>query len=341
MKIIPNTYLLLMLALIAQTNASFGMNIAATLSKGAISGLCSTAELFMMGAPLIDKYLFNPADLRTEKLKNVQSDAPESIISFATEIAQSRRINDVKVVLSGDTHDYSTNDNGNIILISNKQADELEELLTKTTLTVEEQGKRDEHVGLVHHELTHRIMRSLKYAPMYDAAIGMIGAISTSATVTYFANQHFPSIQKSFPLRNVFKLGRGAFTFSLAFKLMNMNLYKKYDELKADDGIPNQKELLVAQMKMYEKRHEVHLHWIDVIKERASFGDIISPPENNDFPRFQLLAMKIIPKHFFNKPIVMDAIFHAGEEHPSDLRRALRFEQRIKEVESVEITDQK
>lgn len=341
MKITRNIHLLIILALTIQANTSFSMNIVTTIAKGAISGLCSTAELFMTGAPLIDKYLFNPADLRAEKLKNVQSDAPEPIISFATEIATLRGINDVKVMLSGDTHDYSTNDNGNIILIPNKQADELEELLTKTTLTVEEQEKRDEHAGLVHHELTHGIMRSLKYAPMYDAAIGIIGAISTSATVTYFTNQHFPSIQKSFPLRNAFKLGRGAFTFSLAFKLMNMNLYKKYDELKADDGIPNQKELLVAQMKMYEKRHDVHLHWVDVIKERASFGDIISPPKNNDFPRFQLLAMKIIPKHFFNKPIVMDAVFHAGEEHPSDLRRALRFKQRIKDIEHAEVTDQK
>ena len=326
---IRNSYLLIICALIMQVSTALSMSVATAIAKGTISGLCSTAEIAMTCAPLFDKYLFNPADLRAEKLKNVQSNAPEPITNFVTKIAQSRDINDVKIVLNGDAHDYSTNDNGNIILIPNKQAQQLESLLTKSALTTEEQKQLNEHTGTLHHELTHGTMRSLKYAPMYDAAIGTVGAASLSATLTHFTYKYFPSIQKHFALRNAFKLARGALALPVAFKLMNMNMYKKYDELKADDGIPNQKELLVAQMEKHEKRHAIHLDWVDTIKERASFGDIISPPKDNDFTRPQLLAMKTLPKNLFDKPIVMDAVFHANTEHPSDIRRANRFRDRI------------
>ncbi|HEX4068771.1 MAG TPA: hypothetical protein VHX42_01610 [Candidatus Babeliales bacterium] len=324
---IRNNYLIAC-TLIMQIGTSLSMNIATTIAKGAISSLCSTTEMLLTCAPLLDKYLFNPADIRAEKLKNVQSNAPETITAFITKIAQSRNIHNVKVILSDD-YDYSTNDNGNIILIPNKYVGELETLLSKSTLTTQEKEQLDEHTGIVHHELTHGTMRSLKYAPIYDAAIGTVGAASLSATLTRFTHTYFPGVQKSFTLRNVFKLARGAFALPFAFKLMNMNMYKKYDELKADDGIPNQKDLLTAHMKRHEKRHDIYLHWVDTIKKHASFSDIISPPEDNDFSRPQLLAMKTVPKQLFNQPLVMDAVFHANTEHPSDLRRANRFKDRL------------
>lgn len=340
MKQIRTIYLLLATAFTTQVNTSFGMNMATTIAKAGIATICSGAELFLTTAPALSNVLFNPADLRAEKLKISQSNAPIVITNFVDQIATKRGLKNVKVILSDDAHGYGTNDNGNIIEIPKKQAAELEQLLAKPTLTPEEQEKLDEHTGTLHHELTHCRMRSLKYVPMYDAVIGTIGAVTISATLTHFSNKYLPSIKNNFALHNAFKLGRGALTLSLAYKLMNMNLYKKYDELKADNGIPNQKNLLVAQMKRHEKRHDIHLHWVDTIKERASFYDIISPPEGNDFPRLQLLAMKIIPKSLFNKPLVMDIVFHANKEHLSDLRRALRFKQRIKDIDHAATTDQ-
>lgn len=323
-----NSYLLIVFFCVMGTQSAFSMHIATMIAKGAISGLCSTSELFLTSVPLLNTTIFNPADLQKQKLANVQSDASEPVTHFATNLARSRGINDVRVVLS-DAHDYGTNDNANIIEVPRKEAEELEKLLTKPILTSKEKEEMDEKIGTWHHELTHCQMRSLKYVPMYDAAIGTLGGIATSAGIIHFTHKYFPSIRNNFVLRNAFKLGRGAVTLSLACKLMNMNLYKKYDELKADDGIPNEKDLLVAQIKRHEKRHDMHLHWIDVIKERASFGDIVSPPESNDFPRCQLLAMKIIPKNLFNNPLIMDAVFHANTEHPSDLRRANRFKDRL------------
>jgi hypothetical protein len=326
---IRNIFLPIILFCITSTQSTFTMNMAITVVKGTISGLCSTTEMLLTCAPLLDKYLFNPADIRAEKLKNVQSNAPESITTFVTDIAETRGVHNVKVVMSGDAHDYSTDDNAGIILIPDKQAQELETLLGKSTLTSEEKEQLNEHTGTLHHELTHGIMRSLKYAPMYDAAIGTASALSLSTTLTRFAYKYCPGIQQNFALRNTFKLVRGALALPFAFNVMSMNLYKKYDELKADDGIPNEKDLLVAQIKRHEKRHDTHLHYVDVIKERASFGDIISPPEGNDFTRPQLLAMKMLPKNTFNKSIVMDTVFHSSTEHPSDLRRANRFKDRL------------
>lgn len=329
MKIIRKISFLIAFFCICDTQSAFSMNIVTIIAKAGIATICSGTELFLTATPVLSNVLFNPADLRTEKLKNSSSNASIAITNFVDQITAKRGMKNAKIILNDDIHDYGANDNGNIIEIPTKQAVELEQLLTKSTLTSEEQEKLDEHTGTLYHELTHCCMRSLKYVPVYDAVIGTIGAITTSATLTHFAHKYLPSIKNNFTLRNAFKLGRGMLTLSLAYKLMNMNFCKKYDELKADDGIPNQKNLLVAQMKRYEKRHNVYLHWIDTIKEHASFGDIISPPKGNNFPRYQLLAMKTISKNLFNKPLIMDLVFHANTEHPSDLRRANRFKDRI------------
>ena len=112
-------------------------------------------------------------------------------------------------------------------------------------------------------------------------------------------------------------------------------VYKKYDELKADNGIPHKKPLLEASAEKYEARHAEYLRCIDIIKERAQYKDIISPPEGNEFSRAQLVAMKTFPKHWFNKPLIMDCVFHATSEHPSDVRRALQYRDKIKPIENI------
>lgn len=168
---------------------------------------------------------------------------------------------------------------------------------------------------------------------MYDAVIGITGAIATSATLTHNIKKHIPSINNNFALRNGFKLARSGITTITAFNLMQMNMYKKYDELKADDGIPNKKELLEAQAEKYEARHTDHLKCINIIKERADYKTILYGTLPDDqFNRKQLLAMKILPKTWFNKALVMNIIFHAHTDHPSDIRRAMRFRKRIAKI---------
>jgi hypothetical protein len=330
-------YLFLKIALFCTVIAQnvLSMNIATALAKGIIAGACSTAEVALVSMPAASSILFNPADLRAQKLQNAQSDAPKAITQLISQIASERGLSDLKVILHHTMHDYSTDDNGKILYVPTKKAIELEKLINNNDRNEIDQKRLNEHSATIHHELTHGANRSLKYVPMYESIIGTIGALASQTALTYTAKKYIPTIHKNFVLKNTFKLARGTVGLSVAFALINMNLYKKYDELKADDGIPHKKPLLEATAEKFEARHAEYLRSIDIIKERAQYKDIISPPEGNEFSRLQLLAMKTLPKHWFNKPLVMDCVFHATSEHPSDLRRALRLRYRIEHIENV------
>ncbi len=333
MKRTNYTYLLSALLCTTITHNALSMNVLKTMAKCGIAGACSLTELFITSAPVLNTVIFQPNDLRAEKLKDAQSDAPQIVTDYITHIATERGLKNAKVILNGDAHDYCTNTNGNIVYIPTKQAEELESLLTNNNRNGQEEKKLNEHIGTIHHELTHNINSSLKYVPMYDAAIGTTGAVTTSAILSHYIKKQIPIIQKNFALRNCFKLVRSGTTAFVAFNLMHMNMYGKYDELKADDGVPNKKELLDVLAETFEDRHASHLRCVDIIKEKADYPTILWKELPDDmFSRKQLLAMKILPKKAFDNAIVMDTIFYANAEHPSDLRRAERFRKRSAEL---------
>jgi hypothetical protein len=334
MKKIFNPILLIALLSTAITNNIFGMHTAAQIAKLSTSGLCSLTEGFITSMPLLAT-CFTP---RGELGKHPQeSNAPESIMHLVTKNATERGIENIKVILDNNIHDYCTNDTSKILYIPTNKALTLELLLNNHNRTEQEEKELNEHIGTIHHELTHNKRNSLLYTPIYEAAIGTVGGITTSALVTTYAKKHLPSIRNNFVLHNSFKFARAGLTLAVAFNLMNMHFYKKYDELQADAGIPNKKELLEALAEKSEGRHGEILKCVAIIKERADYPTILWKKLPDDqFSRKQLLAMKALPTSAFNLPLTIDIVFHANTEHPSDLRRALRFKKRIAELEQKE-----
>ena len=81
----------------------------------------------------------------------------------------------------------------------------------------------------------------------------------------------------------------------------------------------------------------MYLAVIDDVKS-ATWEDIAKRPESHRkiLNNIQIYAIKILPHDWFNSPTVMDILFHAREEHPSNLRRAMRFRERIAELEKQE-----
>jgi len=305
-------------------------NIALKAAKMGISGACSLIELFVTSTPLLQTILFNQTDQEAKKLQNAQSNTPQIVTDLITNIADDRKINDLKIILHNNYHHYAMHDRAKILYVPTYLAEELESLLQNSNRSIEEEQKFNLHIGTIHHELTHCINKSGVYSPLYDTAIETTGAIAISAILTSVIKKHIPIIHNNFALRNGFKLIRSGFTLYTTLNIMNMNMYKKYDELKADDGIPNKKELLTAQIAKYEAKHNDYLTSIDIIKERADYPTILwKELPDNQFTRKQLLAMKLLPKSLFNKPLTMDIVFHAKQSHPSDLRRELRFKERF------------
>ena len=156
-----------------------------------------------------------------------------------------------------------------------------------------------------------------------------------------------PQLNTSFLLRNTAKVVTGFVKLYAIFGLMK--LYSKYDELKADDGIPNEKELLKTQAQDYENRWkkvkndiawiEKNITWSNIFKSKLlrKYTDDTSENIDKNYALSELLAMKTFGQNNFNKyPILSDAFIphYRNGDHPSDLRRAMRFRKRIKQLES-------
>ncbi len=119
----------------------------------------------------------------------------------------------------------------------------------------------------------------------------------------------------------------------------------KYEELKADDGIPNQKELLEAGANKFKERHDNLMSWVNDVKNNCTLIDLLRIKlqhkhshdnetfidENLNLP--QLILIKLIPKNILDKsPLLNDICFWFNKTHPSDLRRAMRFRKRIEQL---------
>ncbi len=331
-KIISSCPLITILFTMITHNAS-GMDTTIKIAKLGISGACSLTELFVTAAPIMST-LFMPRIDLTQKQKPV-SNTPEEITSLVTDLATQRGVKNITVIADETSHDYNINDVSNILYIPREKAQELQSLLNNQDRTQQEDKMLHEHIGSIHHELSHSKRQSLIYVPIYEASIGTTAGIATSGVATALVKKCIPYIYANFALRNAFKLTRAGLTFTVIGNIFSMNFYKKYDELQADEEIPNKKELLGALAEKYENRHNNLLACVSTIKKNANYSTIIYEKLPDDqFNRKQLLAMKILPAEYFNNPWVSDIIFNFNKEHPSDIRRAVRFKKRIADLET-------
>lgn len=299
-------------------------------------------ELFITSGPIIETIFNKPRIQPRKQLTDTQSIAPQIVTDYVTQLATEFSIKDIKVIIDSEHDTYAKSSYNSIIYINPEYAYELELLLKNSNRLSEDEKRFNMHTNGIYHELTHELRDSEYRFLMYKAIRSVIGATITSSALSHVIKKHIPSIQKNFTIKNSFKIGRSAFTFSLASHLMNQKisyldnlLYAHYEELQADNGIPNKKNLLETQAELYEAKHEALLKRIEKVKTVQSYSDIITLPKDQK-NRFELFAMKTIPLSWFNNPYLTSAIFHADDTHPSDIQRALHFRKRIKELNRLE-----
>ena len=307
-------------------------------AKKAISVTCTGANWFFTAAPALDKILNPTADLR--KYPEIVSNVPEPIINLVKQESEKREINNIRCVSNGNIHDYCTHDPSKILYIPDKNIEELLPLLQKEKLTKNEQTTVNFHIGAINHELTHIKRKSQilhnRYVPIAATAVTQASAICFK--------QLFPLTCNSFILNNAIKIIGGIAKLNIIFTLMH--LYKKYDELKADDGIPDEVELLKVAAEYHENRFEPIMegvNWINnfplskllSIKMKRKHTNTEEKDIDNYFTIPQILAIKAFgPERFSRFPTLSDIFFkyYRNGDHPSDLRRAMRFRKRIKKL---------
>ncbi len=177
-------------------------------------------------------------------------------------------------------------------------------------------------------------------ATIATAAIGQVLSLVTKEMVT----QIFPIIKHSFWLNNTYKIADGMTKRS--FLHITQNQYSKYEELKADDGIPNKKELLEAQVDHYKTYHNFSIMcWVNGVKDTCTFSDLfrikLQHSYHNETEKLadkvlnlpQLILIKLVPKNIFEtSPLFNDICFRLNETHPSYLRSATRLIKRIEQL---------
>jgi hypothetical protein len=331
-----------------QANSSFGMNIATTIAKTAIGVVCSLTELVVTSSPIIGTILDKPQSRPIEKLADAQSMPPQIITDYLAQISKERGIQDIKIIIDDQCDWYGADRYDTVIYMHSNAANELASLLKNNNRQPEQEAKLNEHVGFIHHELTHKLRNSGHRLTIYKTVTATAGAIITSSILSHVIKKNTPIIQNNFLLNNTFKITRSGFTFLLTSHLIRLNktfldnlLYNHYEETQADKGIPNKKELLEPQAACYEVRHANFLKDIEYIKADSDYSDIISPPKEYNCNRFELLTMKTIPISWFNNPYLMNATLYATDTHPSDIQRALHFRKRIKDIDRATIINKK
>lgn len=329
MKKIHTTHLLFSLALIVQTNTSFPMqNIALKAVKIGISSLCSGFELICALNPIWTTYLIYQPRMLAKKNKEYCSNAPKNIINFVDNIKQQRNIQEnLHVVIKENGHrSYNMESIKNILYIPPTVSKELEDLLEKKELLLEDQLKLNYHTATIHHELTHLENDDSTNIHIYENVIGTIGSAIVTGAINRLFIQRIPFLNNNFTAHNIMKVTRGLARVEIARYIIKSHFYKKYAELRADDGIPNEKALLESEVQYFHQEHEQLLDAIDNIKS-STWKEIINRPDKHramlNTP--QVFAMKILPKKWFDMPFVTNAICYPRATHPCGKQRELRF----------------
>lgn len=304
------------------------------------SALCSGIEFLGHINEIRNTYRHHTAIMNR---KPHHSDAPEIIISHINQLAKTRNIEDVYVVVlaSDEFADYWTDTAKRTIYLPASCVQELEELLQKDILTEIEKEKFNHHSAGIHHELTHIKYNDSTYTHVHEKIIGTIGSFAIVHGMNRLLVNQFPIINNNYIINNLAKIIRAIAIIECTRSIVRANLYSKYVEQRADNEIPNEKELLQAQLNLFQARHRQDLETIDSMKA-ISWKDIFNhfKEEKKIVGNLKTVqnalmtsAMKIIPTHWFNNSLVMSVICYPRALHPTDIQRAKQLENRIAELE--------
>ncbi len=317
------------------------------LAKTTISGACTLANWGLTVFPALSTILDSwVSDVHVKKNKETVSNVPESIINLVKKEVENHSINNVKCISSGNRHDYSTYDPLKILYMPDKKIAELLPLLQKEKLTKKEQATFNFHRADINHELEHIRRQSSLWHDKYIPIAATVVTQGAAMCFKPFLNWLFPLTRHSFILNNTIKIIGGTAKLGIIFALMHLS--KKYEELKADDGIPDEEKLLAVSAEYYEKRFEdkmKNVHFINniplskllSIKMKRKHTDKREKEIDNDYTIPQILAIKAFgPERFSRFPILSDIFFkyYRNGDHPSDLRRSIRLRDRIKKLKA-------
>lgn len=200
--------------------------------------------------------------------------------------------------------------------LNKEQENELENAINnsnQTTLNL--------HTAFIHHELTH-IKR--------DPTPRQLLTLATGSLIPATALTFFP---KSISETNVLLL---LVTSQILNLMIIPTILDKYEEIRADDGIPNKRELLTAQSNSFITHHKNMIKEIDNIKNYPSLIEAYIK-KRHYFSLAKIFIARTLPTKYFVTSLLFCELMHITDEHPSDLFRAKRFESRLKKLEKDEL----
>jgi hypothetical protein len=230
--------------------------------------------------------------------------ASERITQLINAAARERGLKaTITCVINPDTVSFEARSNSATILINPEWAAKLDALVRKQEsnqpLTQEEEDTYYYYVAAANHELTHVERNSSFWCLMIPLC------------ANYFIFSHL--FKYSSTLWRI--------TYSLGLTALIDYLYLKYDEYKADMGIPRKKKLLEAMLKFHMKSCA---HLQKIIDDFEN-GEKLNPTDNIVFIFYRWLYKR---ERFDRYPILYE-LLHINDTHPSSFFLAPYFKAKL------------
>lgn len=249
--------------------------------------------------------------------------APQKITNFINKIAQTRNIDPVNVRINKDENIiYQACAAKRMIVLPNTACKKL----ANDNNNIHNIHKKRNALGSIHHELTHIQMNSSSTKTFLSAVTGGLT----------FSIAHYKLFGKYAHNNPIFYQAKNAIA-CLAGVFFCKHLYSKLDETWADDGIPNEIELLKSKQTFFENLHRQKIEDINNLKQTSLREALSTIPLAKCYTYPRIFAKYYIPTKYFEKSALLcDLILHTTDPHPSHLFRAKRFESRIAAIEVAE-----
>jgi hypothetical protein len=256
----------------------------------------------------------------------------EMVNAYLQRIAQSRGLQNILVCKNDQTEISGVDGACGILILGVGDLKTLETYATKPRedLSVEEQGQLDRTEATIHHELTH-IARGGNARDFFGKSVAIFAAFPLAEVTRLCLAKYISSRHPAGWLLNTTLYGLTGVASTVLGITTSNSLIKRYEELKADDGIPNEKRLLTAKAADFEADHNNIT--------RPFFLRIEKGHDDERLPRPHRALVRLLGVTTMDSYPWIYELLRVGaltSTYPADITRALRLRKRIARLKEKE-----
>lgn len=152
-----------------------------------------------------------------------------------------------------------------------------------------------------------------------------------------------PSILHNTITKNLYyKILSGLIAEKVTNYTITSNFFSKYEEFRADKGIPNKKKFLIPVIEELENDHQQTILPFITSAKNISFSEFFTclltreDEQKEIISALQVCCIRYLPSSFYNNGPLMTILYSGKLPHPASIHRANLFRARLEEIEKAE-----